>query len=218
MKFDKNFVFNGNNSVSAKTRYECNPKSCRHCKSFFTFEAYSLNRRRVFCNAACYAKYKTVLKVIPRPKLPPKKCNNCENPVKSRKQDYCSQKCNVEQTYKETIRLWLSEEYSGTTNGVLSKTVRRYLIEQAGNKCSQCGWGEVHSVTGKVPVQIDHINGDSTDNSPNNLRVLCPNCHSLTSTYGRLNKNNKGKEYRREYRAAMRAVLREELLTKKSIV
>jgi 5-methylcytosine-specific restriction endonuclease McrA len=33
-------------------------------------------------------------------------------------------------------------------------------------------------------VQIDHINGIRDDNRLDNLRMLCPNCHSLTSTYG----------------------------------
>ncbi|HEY1428246.1 MAG TPA: hypothetical protein VGF18_01645 [Candidatus Tumulicola sp.] len=31
---------------------------------------------------------------------------------------------------------------------------------------------------------MDHINGVPNDNRPENLRMLCPNCHSLTPTYG----------------------------------
>ena len=42
----------------------------------------------------------------------------------------------------------------------------------------------------KLSLHLDHINGDSTDNRIENLRFLCPNCHSQTETYaGKNNKN-----------------------------
>lgn len=49
-------------------------------------------------------------------------------------------------------------------------------------KCELCGWCE-RSLDGRVPVELDHINGDRNDNRLENLRVLCPNCHSLTPTH-----------------------------------
>lgn len=70
----------------------------------------------------------------------------------------------------------------------VSNHVRKWLSEEFGEKCSKCGWGERHTVTQRVPVQVDHIDGDPNNHRPENLRLLCPNCHSLTATYGGLNR------------------------------
>lgn len=48
--------------------------------------------------------------------------------------------------------------------------------------CEICGWAEV-SLDGRIPVELDHINGDRRDNRIDNLRILCPNCHSLQPTH-----------------------------------
>ncbi|MEX2398487.1 MAG: HNH endonuclease [Candidatus Saccharimonadales bacterium] len=49
-------------------------------------------------------------------------------------------------------------------------------------KCELCGWDK-RSIDGRTPVELDHINGDRYDNRLENLRVLCPNCHSLQPTH-----------------------------------
>src|SRR3989338_3737810 len=60
--------------------------------------------------------------------------------------------------------------------------------------CEQCGWAE-RTEGGYLPLELDHINGDRHDNRFENLRVLCPNCHSLT-------KNHRGRKNRVHARVA----------------
>jgi hypothetical protein len=54
-------------------------------------------------------------------------------------------------------------------------------------KCSLCGWAKI-SEDGRLPLELDHINGKRNDNRIENLRILCPNCHSLQITHRGKNK------------------------------
>lgn len=54
-------------------------------------------------------------------------------------------------------------------------------------RCEICNWCKSAN-DGRIPVELDHINGDRYDNRLENLRILCPNCHSLQATHRGKNK------------------------------
>jgi ribosomal protein L37E len=104
---------------------------------------------------------------------------------------FCCLKCQHGFKFKINIEEWLSGKVNPiNTNGLLRPWGRRYLFIINKNRCSQCGWGEINKTTGKVPLEVDHIDGNYRNNKLDNLRLLCPNCHSLTSNFKNLNKGN----------------------------
>ena len=111
--------------------------------------------------------------------------NNCGRRL-SRNNYFCSNICKTA-AYRKTV---IDAFYAGTLeptpffNGV----VRQHLLHLFHERCQQCGWNEKNAFSGKVPVEVEHIDGDWRNIAPDNLTVLCPNCHSLTKTFRGLNR------------------------------
>lgn len=86
------------------------------------------------------------------------------------------------------------------------KTLKRFLVTEIGEYCFECGQlPEWHNMP--LSLQLDHIDGNSDNNFPDNLRLLCPNCHSQTDTYSSkgsgntLRKETKRNDYLRKYKS-----------------
>lgn len=70
----------------------------------------------------------------------------------------------------------LSHDYQGKRN-----TIKRALEAVRGHRCEKCGLTEWNGQS--IPLEVHHINGNNQDNDPNNLQLLCPNCHAQTGNY-----------------------------------
>lgn len=57
------------------------------------------------------------------------------------------------------------------------------LLQPACSNCKLTVW-----LNNKIPLELDHIDGNRFNNNLNNLRLLCPNCHALTPNYRGKNK------------------------------
>jgi len=149
---------------------------------------------RKFCSQSCGAKFNN--RKYPKRtnvnKL--KHCLNCDGSLNSHQNKFCSHSCGIDYKRKEIIK---RIENGDTT--LYYNQYKIYLINKFGNKCMKCGWNEVNPVTGLVPIQLEHKDGNSENHELINLELLCPNCHSLTSTFGALNKGN-GRTKRRDRR------------------
>lgn len=89
-----------------------------------------------------------------------------------------SAKCNTKDILTE------NSSYQNRT-ALKSRLLREGLLN---NICYECGLSSW--LNKDISLHLDHINGINNDNTISNLRLLCPNCHSQTSTYAGRNKNN----------------------------
>lgn len=84
-------------------------------------------------------------------------------------------------TLKSKVQLYdiLSNKIAFHTGQLKKRLIFDKILE---NKCCECS--NTGEWNGKpMTLELDHINGDSNDNSLENLRILCPNCHSQTPTF-----------------------------------
>jgi 5-methylcytosine-specific restriction endonuclease McrA len=80
-------------------------------------------------------------------------------------------------------RILLTEALTAGSHYQSFKLKRRLFAAKIKKpKCEMCGWAK-QSNDGRIPLELDHINGDRYDNRLENLRILCPNCHSLQPTH-----------------------------------
>lgn len=160
-------------------------KECKYCNETFM----PGEKEQVFCSQSCAAKYNNQHRIRKSPREI-NLCRRCNTSTKNPK--YCSNECQIEYEWEEkkskvdpldVARTWKN-------NG----SIKRYLYELRGKACEICGtdkWmGE------DVPLILDHINGNSDNNSLENLRLVCGNCDMQLPTYKSKNKGN-GRHYRR---------------------
>jgi hypothetical protein len=124
-------------------------------------------------------------------------CFYCGNVLDKKWQNkFCSNQCQADARFKDFKDKWLKGHKVTTVN--VSRYIKRFLLEKFGEKCQECGWNKKHPVTKRVPLEVEHVDADAGNNSPENLKLLCPNCHALTPTFRNLNKGN-GRAWRKRY-------------------
>lgn len=164
--------------------------TCLQCNTCFS----SRHRNRKFCCRSCSAKFNNNAGKIgigsTKIHVP---CPGCDQVVIQGRQIFCSLKCRKQ----HQIQQWEKGLLVDSGWNRVPDPVRELLLKEAHHKCERCRWHEPHPLTGLPPLEIDHIDGDSTNHQRQNLRVLCPNCHALTPTFRRHN-GSKGRRRKKE--------------------
>jgi hypothetical protein len=141
-----------------------------------------------FCCRSCSVSFNNRLRTSTR------YCKNCGILLNHHQSKYCFHDCRWEFEYQDFIIKWKNGEVVKTSyggrNNPIRHYIRRYLFEKHNSKCVKCGWSEINPTTGKIPLQVNHIDGNSNNNCEENVELLCPSCHSLTPNFGFLNKGN----------------------------
>lgn len=76
----------------------------------------------------------------------------------------------------------INVEFKKTEYPYRGGVLKDKLIKLRGHKCEDCGLTEWKNQP--IPLEAHHIDGDKCNNTLENLLLLCPNCHTLTSNYG----------------------------------
>jgi len=102
---------------------------------------------------------------------------------------YCSVRCQKDFEYTSYVTKWkqgINEEIKSRSS--ISKHIRRYLFDKFNNSCCKCGISDWQG--NAIVLEIEHKDGNSSNNKEENLELLCPNCHSQTETYKNKNRGN----------------------------
>ena len=97
--------------------------------------------------------------------------------------DFRGKSAVIKESLKNKVVDLFKENSKHSRNSLRRRIIQDNLLEY---KCAICGTKTWNGKT--LSLEIDHINGINNDNRIENLRFLCPNCHSQTSTYGARNK------------------------------
>lgn len=169
-------------------------KICEMCDEEFEAE----RDARKFCSRRCSASYNNIGVRRNGEARKHDSCITCGGSLAGTKSvtKYCSKTCQQRYQYEQYVMRWKQGLEDGISSGkATSKYIHRYIREKYDSACVECGWNKTNPTSGKIPVQLEHIDGNWKNNSEDNLTLLCPSCHSLTSTFGNLNRGN-GREHR----------------------
>lgn len=175
-----------NAGFTRKLYYE-NPRKCRHCQAVISYE----KRINEFCSRSCAVSVNN--KTTKSRKIKQEcECLNCGKiffPLRNSTSKYCSQKCAAEKKVEDNFLDWYLHGKS-----FVNRVLKNFLTIVHGYKCSVCGLSDWNGKD--IVLEVEHIDGNSENASPDNVCLICPNCHSQTDTYKGKNIGN-GRHNRR---------------------
>lgn len=166
--------------ISNIKKYKSFPTRCKNCNVALEYD----KRHNKFCTTSCSAIYNNKDKIKEKPH-----CLVCGLVVRYHWMKCCSQQCVGKLLHNRVVSDWKQGIISGLSqNGTAIQPIRKYIMNKSNNSCVLCGWSEINPHTKKIPLVVDHIDGNYLNNTEENLRAICWNCDALGNTFGSLNK------------------------------
>ena len=169
-------------------------RKCRGC-------GVTVHPPKRYCSHSCSATV-TQTGTARKHKKPNGHCSVCQKELPTPAHvngGYCSNTCRADAKRTLKISAWLAGTSTGfgldSKTGATPKWLKDYLIQSRGRQCEICSATEWQSQ--QIPLVMDHISGDSTDNRPENLRLVCGNCDMQLPTYKSKNRGQ-GRANRRQ--------------------
>jgi len=153
-------------------------RECKHCGRPTT--------NAKFCSQSCAASFNNrgVSRYPPRP---PRPCRHCAKQLKTHQYVYCSEACSQSARRADVVARWLTTGQIG--GSAVNRSIRAYVLAEQNGCCALCGM-EPEWQGAPLVFVLDHVDGNSSDNSRANVRLICPNCDSQLPTYKARNRGN----------------------------
>lgn len=162
--------------------------NCTHCDTPNEKLFSQLTEGNNFCNRSCSAKHNNKLRTKQ------KTCLQCNKKYNSEAPKFCSTLCSQNSSRDKSLAAILN----GTASSVV---VKKYLLRTIGCICSICKNSEWNGKP--IPIELEHIDGNSENNKIENCCLICPNCHAQTPTYKTKNIGNGRHKRRTRYQAGL---------------
>lgn len=126
-------------------------------------------------------------------------CLQCgeKHTTENAKGKFCNNICSAKFKHKQTYDDFLNNNDKYCEGNYTPKSFKDFFLNEQNNKCAVCGIEPIWANKNLVFV-LDHIDGDASNNKRNNLRLICPNCDSQTSTFKSKTKNSTRRNYWKE--------------------
>ena len=147
-----------------RLEYSKSPRRCRICNKILEYDS----RTNKYCSVGCANKN--------RRKYSHQNCITCGRTILTG-EDKCVA-CSRNEMEQQKIARFLSGE-----EDLPADQAKNILLGISDNKCEECGWGILNIFTKKIPLELHHNDGNKENNNRKNLKILCPNCHSLTKNF-----------------------------------
>jgi hypothetical protein len=173
--------------------YNKSPKLCVNCHRSMEFD----KKNNKFCSHSCSGLFTGLGKDL-RKTSPAWNCLFCnkEHITKEYKAGkFCNHACQQKFQTENRLSKWKETGVIKNSSGNNPSWLRRYILDKQNYKCFRCGivdWNNEPLV-----LELEHKDGNGSNNLEDNLCCLCPNCHSQTPTYKAKNKGN-GRPSRRK--------------------